>query len=63
MEKTIKPSLNIDYHEYDNINVYPEIKKTDYFLLTPIIKPFIKPITNIINNSVINLKRKRSASF
>ena len=63
MEKTDKPSLNIDFLEYDNINVYPEIKKTDCFLLTPLIKPIIKPITNIINNSLINLKRKRASSF
>lgn len=63
MERTDKPILNIEYQEYDNINVYPEIKRNDYFLLTPIIKPIIKPLTNNINNSVINLKRKRSSSF
>lgn len=58
MEKTDKPSLNIDFLEYDKINIqsvkenlYPKIKKNDYFLLTPLI------------NSVINLKRKRSTSF
>jgi hypothetical protein len=63
MERTDKPLLNIEYQEYDNINVYPEIKRNDCFLLTPVIKPLIKPIVNIINNSVINLKRKRASSF
>ena len=67
MERTDKPLLNIEYQEYDNINVYPEIKRNDCFLLTPvikpIIKPLIKPIVNIIINSVINLKRKRASSF
>ena len=63
MERTDKPILNIEYQEYDNINIYPEIKNNDCFLLTPVIKPIIKPITNIINNSVINLKRNRSSSF
>jgi hypothetical protein len=63
MEKTNKPILNIDYQEYDNINIYPKIKNNDCFLITPVIKPIIKPLTNNINNSVINLKRKRSSSF
>lgn len=65
MERTDKPSLNIyffdQYEKTQNLNddVYPKIKKNDYFVLTPIIK--LK--TNIINNSVLNLKRKRSSSF
>jgi hypothetical protein len=63
MERTDKPMLNIEFQEYDNINVYPEIKRNDYFLLTPVKKPIIKPISNIINNPVINLKRKRTSSF
>jgi len=62
MEKTLRPILNINIVDQYNINIYPEIKKTDCFLLTPIIKPnIIRP--NIINNSGINLKRKRSVSF
>jgi hypothetical protein len=63
MERTDKPLLNIEYQEYDNINIYPEIRRNDCFLLTPVIKPIIKSISNIINNPVINLKRKRSSSF
>jgi hypothetical protein len=63
MERTDKPMLNIEFQEYDNINVYPEIKRNDYFLLTPVKKPIIKSISNIINNPVLNLKRKRASSF
>jgi hypothetical protein len=65
MEKTIRPSLNLDFTN-SNLIIYPEINKNDYFLITPIIK--IVKINSVNNNNtnnspIVNLKRKRSESF